>query len=419
VELGRNAATLTESYAAQSVATVTITNVFDVHLELLCEKVMAMTGAKAVRGVGGATITITAAPVSDLNELADMIDFGDVDKIDAATRTISVTGDRSWPSFSGGSTDPHLPGFYVQNLAFLQSPKVDRRREAAQALILAQSEEVRGEVEAALEKMVVSDTDAGVRREAVKALAAWEEARCVPLVRRLLGDEDGRVVEQALHVLRDYPDPVSYKAAAKLLNSPHAAPAAEFLWAAGPAAEPAVLEALGGIDPLNLRSALDLLDAIGTEAAVPYLVRALSDRDVAAFHKDRLLDLLCRLADENAAEALVEVFPTVGVPAGKRLIAMGPQAETAVLELLKHSVPGVQYDGMVILVDIGGEESLKALRQLARTTSNRRIRDAAREAVSLIVKRLRETEESQPDDATMEDGIGDDAIDDPADEDDE
>jgi hypothetical protein len=229
-------------------------------------------------GGGGTSVTVHLAPVGDLQRLADRIDFGKVRNVDLAKRTISVDADAAKlpPPLKPAVVNPTDPAFYEQNLADLSGYDAGRRREAIDRLAgaspssSAAATPLREPIRLALVK-ATTQGDAGDRRAAIAALAAWAgraaTADLLPLVR----DPDRATRLAAIRALKSTADPAAAAALVEALATDRR-DAADALKAIGPPAEDAVLAALTSTgDPLVQTEAAQVLGAIGTSKSLPTL----------------------------------------------------------------------------------------------------------------------------------------------------
>jgi HEAT repeat protein len=179
-------------------------------------------------------------------------------------------------------------------LADLKSGDQMRTIRASQQLATKTPEKPDPEIAKALMEVVLGPQNTAVKAAAARALEKWSTPAEVPGLIKALGDSFPMIPTSAIKALTRHKAPEAIEpVAAKLkdLSTRHAA--AEFLKAAGPAAEPAVVKLLENLDPWVRREAASILKVIGTKDSIPALEKATDDPDV--------------FAKNNAKEALAAV----------------------------------------------------------------------------------------------------------------
>lgn len=127
----------------------------------------------------------------------------------------------------------------------------------------------------------------------------------------------------------------------------------------------AALEALAqDKDGATRAEAAKGLKAWGSAKNVPALVKLVSDDNIFARHQ--AIEALGKLKDPRGADAVAAVVPDFRVrfQAVNALKAMGPVAEKAVLPLLKHQDWVVRSEACKVLGEVGGKDSVPALKDL-------------------------------------------------------
>ena len=99
------------------------------------------------------------------------------------------------------------------------------------------------------------------------------------------------------------------------------------------------------------------------------------------------IEALATLKTEKAAVAVASQMPRYRGEAGKAPKAMGPVAEAAAIPLLKNSEFWMRRETVGVLAEIGGEDALQALQELAAGLSDYDSRDM-RQAINTIQRRL-------------------------------
>ncbi len=99
------------------------------------------------------------------------------------------------------------------------------------------------------------------------------------------------------------------------------------------------------------------------------------------------IEALARVKTENAAEAVAAQMPRYRGQAGKALKEMGPVAEAATISLLKNNDFWMRRETVGVLAEIGGEDAVQALQELAKPLSEFDSRDI-RQAINTIQRRL-------------------------------
>lgn len=173
-------------------------------------------------------------------------------------------------------------------LAALRSPDRDERSNALENL--GRTPPVAGARRTVLAAAVpmLKDPEPDIRRRALKVIETWGAAGQVPALLDLLDDPDKDVQKEAVAALGKIRDPRAALGLARQLESPELRrPATDALVAMkvrDEQVEAEVLKALDNSDPSVRQAACQVLRAIGTEASVPALRKALTDenRSVAA-----------------------------------------------------------------------------------------------------------------------------------------
>lgn len=132
--------------------------------------------------------------------------------------------------------------------------------------------------------------------------------------------------------------------------------------------------------------ALKVLGDHGTKEQVPLFLKWLKSNDYSA--RNAAIRALGRLKEKSAAEPLAAMLASGsdGYQAVEALTKIGPEAEDAVLPLLKERHIETRRQACSILKQIGTQKSLEPLRELM-LTNDRTLSDAAGEAVRTILAR--------------------------------
>ena len=170
-------------------------------------------------------------------------------------------------------------------VAELKSGDRFRVMRAVQQLMMKTPEKPDAEIAKALEGLVLGQDDFG-RGFAAKALENWSTPANAPGLVKALDDKDMGVRVSAIKILTKYKTQEAIgPIAAKLAEGGGfvRGPAVDFLKAAGPAAEPAVIKLLENLEPGTRRDAAEVLKVIGTRQCIPALEKtATSDPNVFA-----------------------------------------------------------------------------------------------------------------------------------------
>lgn len=268
--------------AAEQMVTVVIEGVPEGTSSVISDRLRKVPGVTAMSATGlNSTSTIAIGPVSDVQTVVAAVDFGTVTNVDEARRTITVRADPAKlpKPLSKPVDDPNDPAFYRQNLDDLrQTLDKNRRRRAAERLGKAPSQQLRGEIAAALLDMT-GDTDSNTRRAAVEALPGWATAdAAVPRLLTLLGDKEPFFVNMVIETLGKFKD-VSAVEPLMALAQRHGGDVEQALAAIGPAAEPPLLKYAQGSDQKPREVALRALGAVGTEKSLPVLSKLSKSND--------------------------------------------------------------------------------------------------------------------------------------------
>jgi HEAT repeat protein len=145
-----------------------------------------------------------------------------------------------------------------------------------------------------------------------------------------------------------------------------------------------LLSVVDGSDTFLASDALKALQVWNTPEVVPGLIPKLRDGRI----RDQVIQILARLRDPRAAGPLAArlVDDTFG-RAVQALIAIGPPAETAVIEQLRSPDPGARRRACEVLKEIGGMDALIVMRD-ARPDPDPFVRRAAQDAMNSIVARV-------------------------------
>lgn len=144
---------------------------------------------------------------------------------------------------------------------------------------------------------------------------------------------------------------------------------------------------LSGNDTSLRSTAARVIADYGTSEQVPTLLKLLKESE--SFNRYTVIRGLGRLKDKRAAEPLAALIASGGSDghqAVEALSKIGPDAEDAVLPLLKERHNETKRQACKILKDIGTKQSLEPLRELM-LSPDRMLSEAASEAVRAIMAR--------------------------------
>lgn len=358
---------LIKDHGAERVVTLSVENVPGAQTSFVSAKIREATGVVGVvRSTAGGTITVSAAPVSDLQAVAARIDFGQVTKIDPASRTITVKADpaRFPEPLRDEAKNPAHSDYYQLNLAELKSPDPNRRRGAAERLRMAEPKELREEVSRGL-LALMRDNDPESRRESVGAWIVWRTAETAAdgakMLLTLVRDPNALVRMAAFQALGELKDARAAEPIASLLLDKSArGDAAECLVKMGPVAEKCVLERFLGQDKEVRSEAARILEKIATNDSTGALCKCLSGTDEELARA--ALRILERLKDPQVIDALTPLLShkTLGGDAARVLMQMGPAAEKAVLPLVEATDKETARQAIAMLERIGTKECVPA-----------------------------------------------------------
>jgi HEAT repeat protein len=252
----------------------------------------------------------------------------------------------------------------------------------------------------------LTDADQQVREAAVRALADLEPppGSLIPELKRVLDKADAETVSGALDALATLGEPAVPRLIAALEHDDARARAAAILGRIGPPAQeavPALRDVLDDPDGEVRREAAFALGAMGEAAspAVPQLTELLQDPDMnvryaAAYALGKIgpqameakSELVKRLASPDrflglvAAWALARVHPECP--------ATSPKSVPVLVKALEQPAPMVQLEAIEALRCLGplAKDALPGLRELAESTDNAAIRQAAADAIEAIEK---------------------------------
>ena len=163
-------------------------------------------------------------------------------------------------------------------VADLTSGKKDRLTRALRQIVMKTPDKPDEQIAKALEELVLSDQDNGLRSQAAKALEKWSTPANVPGLIKALDDKTVRA--SAIKALVKYKASEAIEPISKQLDDLFTrGPAVEFLKAMGPAAEPAVAKQLESLAPAVRKEAALILKEIGTVKSTAALEKATSDPD--------------------------------------------------------------------------------------------------------------------------------------------
>ncbi len=141
------------------------------------------------------------------------------------------------------------------------------------------------------------------------------------------------------------------------------------------------------------REAMAALSAWGTDEQIPAWIEVLENGSPSLRNKAR--DALAATKNPQAAEALALLMEKDRFGASRALKQMGPVAESAVIIMLEHPEPFIRSEASKILGEIGGKDSMRALKKLARDPSSIS-RSSAEKAFYQIEFREKQAERRKP-----------------------
>jgi HEAT repeats len=210
--------------------------------------------------------------------------------------------------------------------------------------------------------------------EGTERLAALQPPAAPP-AKRLSGAEIQKLIED----LKSSDEAARMQAASKLQTSE--------LGEAPPALLDLMTSSLGSEDNQLRMAAVKVIADYGTAEHVPALLQLLKEPD--SFNHHTVIRGLGRLKDPRAAEPLAALIASGGSEAHLAVEALGklgPEAEDAVLPLLKEKHNETRRQACNVLKQIGTKKSLEQLRELMLST-DRMLNEAAAEAVRTIMAR--------------------------------
>jgi hypothetical protein len=158
-------------------------------------------------------------------------------------------------------------------------------------------------------------------------------------------------------------------------------------WGIPPGRKPEVVAALIPLlaerDIFNAKDALETLAALKDPASVPAIIVLIERRELM---RDAI-EVLGKIKDPRAAAPIADRLESAWPAANEALIAMGPAAETAVLEKLRDPQSRVRSLACEVLEKIGGKETLKTMMTLPADPDTF-VRMAANGAMKNIVERV-------------------------------
>ena len=242
----------------------------------------------------GDSMTVTVTAVRDPNQLASMITWAKVTRIDG--RTIFV----EMPPLAASEPRPDASDFVGQVLFDLRSPILQRRKDALGRLMRApQDEKRRAEVAKAIEPML-ADPDSWGRGDAAKALAgwgSWDNTRA--LLEALKKEPEFGVRWAILDTLKVFRDPAAApQLVVMIAENKERGKAIDALKATGQPAEQAVLRLLDHTDPGVRSEGCRILKDIGPQNSVTALqyIALNSNAGDAGAAKDALPHCMSRRA---------------------------------------------------------------------------------------------------------------------------
>jgi hypothetical protein len=132
------------------------------------------------------------------------------------------------------------------------------------------------------------------------------------------------------------------------------------------------------------RAAAKALSVWGTPEAEDALIQASTKEDF--WVRTAAIEALAKLKSEKAADAIAAQMYRNRHEAGVALKLMGPVAENATIGCLKDRDEWVRHEACQVLAEIGGQPSLKALREFAERVTSFDA-GAATQAIAVIEKR--------------------------------
>jgi len=173
-----------------------------------------------------------------------------------------------------GVTDPAISANRALGdvLADLRSGDEIRVTRATRQLVTRIPEKPDAEIAEALENVVLSQRNDFPRGDAAKALEKWSTPANVPGLIKAVDDKDALVRFSAIKALTKYKTQEAIGPISTSLDDVFTRNvAANFLKAAGPAAEPAVIKLLENLEPAVRKEAASVLKVIGTKQCIPAL----------------------------------------------------------------------------------------------------------------------------------------------------
>lgn len=146
-------------------------------------------------------------------------------------------------------------------------------------------------------------------------------------------------------------------------------------------------------DTFVQKYAIEALSVWGTDEQIPLWITLLKNESFVVRNEAR--DVLATTDSPQAAKAIAGLLEDDRIGAKKALTQMGPVAESAVIVMLEHPDQFMRGDASEILGEIGGKDSMRALKKLADDPSGIP-RMKAEEAYYKIEFRLKQQERNKP-----------------------
>jgi len=145
----------------------------------------------------------------------------------------------------------------------------------------------------------------------------------------------------------------------------------------------AVVPLLADRDIFVVKESLETLATLKDPESITAIIALIDRRET--MHD--AIETLGKMKDPRAAEAIADRLESAWPAAEKALIAMGPDAESAVIPKLRDTDSGVRRTACKVLAEIGGAETLKVMKKLP-ADPDFGVQIAARETMKAIAARV-------------------------------
>jgi HEAT repeat protein len=321
----------------------------------------------------GTRMTVVVRPILDPEGCSKRVDFGEVRGVVGREITVVARKVEGPPA----DADALTKAVFHINMKY----KKFRQQGVRELKDIPPDDKNRPGVVKALEQFLAKETDLFQKADAVTVFAKWATKDQVPLLLRLLNDNNRHLQNQVLHALARVGGEAAIDPIAARLES-HWPDAGNALKAMGAPAEKALLKCMDSPSQRTRELACDILKDIATKESVPAMIKAL---DNPSTRRNALL-VLERLKAPEAADALAKLLDDFGNRGEviRLLKALGPAAEPALIRTMDSLNQQAREGACEILKDAGTKACVPAMAKALSDMGMRRNALAALQRLKAI-----------------------------------